>query len=131
MSDPRFTQPWHGVPREAISWYPTIEPELCNGCGLCATSCGRAVFRYDYGARKAVVTEPVQCMVGCTTCATTCPADAISFQSQSSLKLMIRRQHVLQRVKKVELEDRARFALVQPPAADDVQASPVGAVAVR
>jgi len=27
MSDPRFTQPWHGVPREQISWSPAIEPE--------------------------------------------------------------------------------------------------------
>ena len=131
MADPRFTQPWHGVPREAISWYPTIEPELCNGCGLCTTSCGRAVFRYAYETRKAVVTEPIQCMVGCTTCATTCPADAISFPSQSSLKLMIRRQHVLQRVKKVELEDRARFALVPPPAGGDVEASPASTVAGR
>jgi hypothetical protein len=44
---------------------------------------------------------------------------------------MIRRQHVLQRVKKVELEDRARFALVRPPATGDVPASPDGAVAAR
>lgn len=131
MADPRFTQPWHGVPREAISWFPTIEPELCNGCGLCATSCGRAVFRYDYETHKAVVTEPVQCMVGCTTCANTCPSDAISFQSQSSLKLMIRRQHVLQRAKKVELEDRARFTLVPPAGEAGVPASPSGTVAVR
>jgi CDP-4-dehydro-6-deoxyglucose reductase len=117
MSDPRFTQPWHGVPRDQISWFPTIEPELCNGCGLCATSCGRAVFRYDYASRNAVVIAPVQCMVGCTTCANICPSDAISFQSQSALRLMIRRRHVLQRVKKIELEDRARFAMV-PPAGD-------------
>lgn len=86
MSDPRFTQPWHDVPRDEIRWFPTIEPELCNGCGLCSTSCGRAVFRYDYDARRAVVVAPVQCMVGCTTCANICPSVAISFQSQSSLK---------------------------------------------
>ena len=77
MSDPRFTQPWHGVPREQISWAPTIEPELCNGCGLCVTSCGRAVFRYDYENRMAVVAEPVQCMVGCVTCANTCPSACV------------------------------------------------------
>jgi len=117
MADPQFTQPWHGVPREKITWYPTIEPELCNGCGLCVTSCSRAVFRYDYDARKAVVVEPVQCMVGCTTCATICPSDAISFQSRGELRLLVRREHVLQRVKKVELENHGRFALV-PPAGD-------------
>jgi len=129
MSDPRFTQPWHGVPREQIDWSPTIEPELCNGCGLCVTSCGRAVFRYDYEGRKAVVAEPVQCMVGCVTCANTCPPVAISFPPQTALKLLIRRRHILQRVRKVELEDRDRFALV-PPATDDGEArqeAPVGA----
>lgn len=130
MSDPRFTQPWHGVPREQISWYPTIEPELCNGCGLCVTSCGRAVFRYDYDARKPVVAEPVQCMVGCTTCATTCPSDAISFQSRGELRLLIRREHILQRVRRVELEDHERFALVPPAGDAGVQARPDGKVAV-
>ena len=82
LSDPRFTQPWHGVPREQIDWAPTIEPELCNGCGLCVTSCGRAVFRYDYENRMAVVTESFQCMVGCVTCANTCPTDAFNLEAR-------------------------------------------------
>ena len=131
MSDPHFAQPWHGVPREQISWSPTIEAELCNGCGMCVTSCGRAVFRYDYEKRMAVVAEPVQCMVGCVTCANTCPADAISFPPTSALMLLIRREHILQRVRKVELEDQARFALLPPAADTGVAASPDGPVAAR
>ena len=27
------------APREAIAWYPTIKPELCNGCGDCKVLC--------------------------------------------------------------------------------------------
>jgi Fe-S-cluster-containing hydrogenase component 2 len=69
-------------------------------------------------------------MVGCVTCANTCPADAISFPPQSALKLLIRRERILQRVKKVELEDRARFALV-PPDADELATVSPAATAAR
>jgi CDP-4-dehydro-6-deoxyglucose reductase len=37
------------------------------------------VYRFDYEQMKAVVFDPINCMVGCTTCANTCPANAISF----------------------------------------------------
>ena len=113
-TDPRFTQPWHGVPRAEVDWHPTIDPVLCMGCGLCVTSCGRSVFRYDYEARKAVVTGPDQCMVGCVTCANTCPETAIAFPSLSSLRRLVRERRVLQRVKRVELIDRDRFGLPVP-----------------
>jgi CDP-4-dehydro-6-deoxyglucose reductase len=39
------------------------------------------VYRYDFEHRKAVVADPLNCMVGCTTCANTCPTHAISFPS--------------------------------------------------
>jgi CDP-4-dehydro-6-deoxyglucose reductase len=39
------------------------------------------VYRYDFESRKAVVADPLNCMVGCTTCANTCPTHAISFPS--------------------------------------------------
>jgi CDP-4-dehydro-6-deoxyglucose reductase len=118
MSNPQFTQPWHGIPRDQITWHPVVNPEVCNGCGLCVTSCGRNVFRYDYGTRKSVVFLPEQCMVGCTTCANTCTEQAISFQPLSDLRVLIKRNKILQRVKKVELLDRERFGLPTPdPAA--------------
>jgi len=116
MSSPQFTQPWHGIARDQITWHPVINPEVCNGCGLCVTSCGRSVFRYDYDARRSVVTEPGQCMVGCTTCANTCPEQAISFQPLSDLRVVIKRNKILQRVKKVELLDRERFGVAKPTA---------------
>ena len=32
------------VPREEIPWYPTIKPDLCNGCGDCKVLCKPGVF---------------------------------------------------------------------------------------
>ena len=106
MPDPRFTQPWHGVPREQIDWHPTVHEDLCMGCGLCVTGCGRQVFAYDYQREKSVVAEPLQCMVGCVTCANTCPEGAITFPSLQQLQRLIKQKKVLVRVKKQELPER-------------------------
>jgi CDP-4-dehydro-6-deoxyglucose reductase len=79
MPDPKFTKPWHGVPREKIHWNPTVIEDACIGCGTCATGCSRLVYRFDFERKKPVVVDPLNCMVGCTTCANTCPAHAIAF----------------------------------------------------
>lgn len=79
MPDPKFAKPWHGVPRESIDWHPTVNDDACIGCGTCVTGCGRLVYRFDYERKKPVVVDPLNCMVGCTTCANTCPTHAISF----------------------------------------------------
>jgi CDP-4-dehydro-6-deoxyglucose reductase len=79
MPNPQFTKPWHGVPREKISWNPTINEDACIGCGTCVTGCSRLVYRFDFESKKPVVVDPLNCMVGCTTCANTCPAHAITF----------------------------------------------------
>ncbi len=31
----RHRQNWRGIPREQIPWYPTVDEDLCNGCGVC------------------------------------------------------------------------------------------------
>jgi CDP-4-dehydro-6-deoxyglucose reductase len=85
MPDPKYTKPWHGVPREEIHWNPTIVEEACIGCGTCVTGCSRLVYRYDFDHRKAVVVDPLNCMVGCTTCANTCPTNAIRFPPIASV----------------------------------------------
>ena len=85
MPNPQFTKPWHGVPREQIEWHPAVDVDACIGCGTCVTGCSRLVYRYDYDLEKAVVADPLNCMVGCTTCANTCPVNAISFPPLSSV----------------------------------------------
>ena len=88
MPNPQFTKPWHGVPRESIHWNPTIIEEACIGCGTCVTGCSRLVYRFDFERKKPVVVDPLNCMVGCTTCANTCPAHAIAFPPIESVLAM-------------------------------------------
>lgn len=85
MPDPKFLKPWHGIPREEIKWNPAVDVDACIGCGTCVTGCSRLVYRYDYEMRKPVVVDPLNCMVGCTTCANTCPTNAIHFPSISTI----------------------------------------------
>lgn len=79
MPDPKFTKPWHGVLREDIHWNPTILEDACIGCGTCVTGCSRLVYRFDFERKKPVLVDPLNCMVGYTPCANTCPAHAIVF----------------------------------------------------
>ena len=81
MPTPQFTKPWHAVPRDAIHWNPTIIEDAGIGCGTCVTGCSRLVYRFDFDRKKPVVVDPLNCMVGCTTCANTCPTHAITFPS--------------------------------------------------
>ncbi|MBC6491302.1 FAD-binding oxidoreductase [Flavihumibacter stibioxidans] len=85
MPDPKFLKPWHGISREEIKWNPAIDVDACIGCGTCVTGCSRLVYRYDYEKRKPVVVDPLNCMVGCTTCSNTCPTHAIHFPSISTI----------------------------------------------
>jgi len=85
MPDPKFMKPWHGVPREQINWNPTVIEMVCIGCGTCVTGCSRMVYRFDFERKKAVVIDPLNCMVGCTTCANTCPTHAIEFPPISTV----------------------------------------------
>lgn len=94
-----LNKPWHGVPREEIEWYPTVVAERCLGCGLCVTSCGRQVYRFDYDANVPVVDNPLNCMVGCSTCATICPRDAIEFPSRGYLQQLIRERKLVRQSK--------------------------------
>lgn len=113
MTDPKFLQPWHGVPREEIDWHPRVDDDVCMGCGLCVTTCGRGVYLYDYEREKPLVAEPLHCMVGCVTCANICPEGAITFPPLQQLHKLIRARKVLVRTKKVELQARREALSVQ------------------
>lgn len=90
MHNGRKKQLWHGIPREEIPWYPTVDPETCIGCTLCYVTCGRGV--YEMQDNKAVAQNPYSCMVGCSTCATVCPVEASGFPGRD-LIWKIEREH--------------------------------------
>lgn len=74
---------YHGIPREEIQWYPTVDEDKCTGCGVCVDMCHRGV--YFFGG-KAKVTNPYRCVVSCTGCASMCPEGAISFPTLVRLR---------------------------------------------
>ena len=53
-----------------------IDPELCNGCGICVKYCPMDVIRMDEEGKKAVIKYPEDCML-CGFCLD-CPQKAIN-----------------------------------------------------
>jgi CDP-4-dehydro-6-deoxyglucose reductase len=94
LPDPKFAKPWHGIPREQIDWHPTVDEAACIGCGTCITGCGRLVYRFDFERKKPLVVDPLNCMVGCITCANTCPTHAISFPALETVMALEARAEV-------------------------------------
>ena len=101
--DPKFVK-FHGVDREQIQWNPVIDEDKCIGCGMCATSCGRGVYKFDYENKKSKVVNPTNCMVACQTCANLCPVKAISFaeddKTREKAQKIVGEFQILPKVKK-------------------------------
>lgn len=53
-----------------------FNPDLCNGCGTCVTTCPCDVFRLDTPNKKTVVAYPQECQV-CSMCIIYCKTGAI------------------------------------------------------
>lgn len=118
MAKDLSNQLWHGIPRKEIPWFPTINAEKCIGCELCYISCGREVFEYNEGTRKATVERNYNCMVGYSTCSTVCPTEAIAFpgrdliwkfEKEYKIFKEVRKEGKEKREKKKVQEDRARI----------------------
>ena len=43
MSEEKKT--WHGIPRDEVPWFPSVDAEACIGCQLCYVTCGAACTR--------------------------------------------------------------------------------------
>jgi NAD-dependent dihydropyrimidine dehydrogenase PreA subunit len=112
---------WHGIPRKDIPWYPTVDTETCIGCTLCFATCGRSV--YDMQENKAVVVNPLNCMVGCSTCGTVCPVQAITFPDRD-LVWKLEREHKIFKVVRQEAKEKMakQGALEARAAAEDAVA---------
>jgi len=65
-----------------------IDPELCNGCGICVNSCSMDVIRMDDEGKKAIIRYPEDCML-CELCALDCPEDAIHISPDKSSPLIV------------------------------------------
>ena len=76
---------------------------------LCATSCRRSVYAFDYERNRPVVVVPEMCMVGCTTFPTICPQDACEFRLTSYIRLLIRHKKLLRQSKDVLKNNRTQY----------------------
>lgn len=76
---------WRGYPREQIPWFPTINDDLCDGCGLCLRLCSPKALQPTPDG-KVEVEDPFRCIVGCSSCARVCRPKAITFPPRSMLK---------------------------------------------
>lgn len=98
---------WHGIPRKDIPWFPTVDSETCIGCTLCFLTCGRGV--YEMQDNKSVVINPYNCMVGCGTCGTVCPTQAISFPDRDLIWKLEREHKIFSIVRKESAEKKAKL----------------------
>jgi NAD-dependent dihydropyrimidine dehydrogenase PreA subunit len=77
----RFT-----IPRDQIEWYPTVDPEKCNGCCVCYEFCPKDCFSMTSNGKKVQVTAPYECVVLCSGCVKKCRQGAISFPKREDFE---------------------------------------------
>lgn len=82
------SQTYMGIPREEIPWRPFIDPDKCSGCGACLEFCSNGVFKM--GTTVVEVSNPLQCVVGCSSCLGECAFEALSFPTKESLVQSLR-----------------------------------------
>jgi NAD-dependent dihydropyrimidine dehydrogenase PreA subunit len=111
---------WHGVPRQEIPWFPTVNAETCIGCELCFVTCGREVYEIEEQADgrhvKAVAERPYNCMVGCSTCAMVCPTQAIAFPGRDVVWEVEKQHKIFGTVRKEAAAKREKSAPEPTPA---------------
>lgn len=121
MAKDLSNQLWHGVPRKEIPWFPTIDIDACIGCDLCFLSCGRDVYERDDENRVEIVERPYNCMVGCSTCQTVCPVEAISFPGRDLIWRVEKEHRIFNFVKKEVKEKREKIQMQQARTAAEAE----------
>ena len=96
-----------GYPRENVNWFPTIDRSKCVKCGMCM-NCGKSVYKWT--DKGAVVANPYECVVGCSTCANLCMGKAISFPAISELHALYKKEGLWAKVKK-QMEEEGELVI--------------------
>ncbi len=99
---------WHGIPRDKIPWFPTIEYQKCISCGRCEDYCKLGVYEIEEheGKKRSVVKHPNNCVVLCTGCDGICPVGAIKHQAKTETQQKIkelRKAYGLQKEKRSKI----------------------------
>jgi CDP-4-dehydro-6-deoxyglucose reductase len=81
------------LPRDRLYWQPTIDTDACLGDRQCVDFCKNGVFEWDEANSVPIVKQPLNCVLGCTTCADICPVQAIHFPSTDDLRAQMRNLH--------------------------------------
>lgn len=79
------------LPRERITWHPSINYDACLGDRACLDFCQNDVFVWDEENNRPTVENPLNCVVGCDSCAQVCPVEAITFPDKEELRATLRR----------------------------------------
>jgi NAD-dependent dihydropyrimidine dehydrogenase PreA subunit len=79
------------IPRDQIAWFPTIDYSLCTADRACLDFCHNDVFRWNEAEARVDVVNRDNCVLGCTSCAQICPAEALSFPDKEELRQTLRR----------------------------------------
>jgi NAD-dependent dihydropyrimidine dehydrogenase PreA subunit len=79
------------LPREKITWRPSINYDACLGDRACIDFCQNDVYVWDNENNRPIVQNPLNCVVGCNSCSQVCPVEAISFPDKQELRVSLRR----------------------------------------
>ena len=64
-----------------------IDPNKCNGCGLCVQECVNRRFILD-GDRRAAYSDPEHLCTGCGHCVAVCPQDAVCYGGEERARAL-------------------------------------------
>lgn len=78
------------IPRDKVNWHPAINYDACIGDRLCYDFCKNEVFMWDEDKQQPIVQSPLNCVIGCDSCAQQCPVEAITFPSKDELGKQLR-----------------------------------------